>query len=124
MEGRIKGVFPGGPTRRAPAGSKQPPPTAEQRDAAWDEKHRRRVRRRRTLRVAVGAVAAACASAGAGFLIGLQVPEPEGRVPEALLAAQAERERAVSAELNRMLLEFRRMEVAEAARGSLVGGRP
>lgn len=118
MNEPIKGSFPGGPTRRGPD-DPAPPPRRLRRVADIEARRLGRMveRRARTRRVrTTAALAAALAVAfGVGVALGLS-----SHRTAADLTAQREaglaRDRDVSSEVNRVLLELWKMEDVEHAR--------
>lgn len=115
MNGGVRGIFPGGPTRGgARAGARPRLPTVADRWRAGIAEGTRRARRRRRSRALAGA-ALVLASAGflgvaAGRRVGTPAPDRAARADSASAV-----DRVVSREVNRVLLELWKMEGLEVA---------
>lgn len=114
--GRVRGVFPGGPRRGGGSAERGAPPSVSElsgRAARTKGARRRRRRRRRTMWTVVGVMAL---SAGIGVALGRYAHDPT----EAPRSPQSNAvDRAVSREVNRVLLELWKMEEGEMGRGGL-----
>ena len=120
MEERIRGSFPGGPRRGAPAEVRTKAPRlrrVREIEAAVAKRGFDHMRRRRRRRVLVGFVFALTTAGGVGAAIGLR----SHTTSEELVTAGARREAAemdISKDLNRTLLELWKMEDVEFMRNS------
>lgn len=120
---RIRGSFPGGPSRPGAEGA--PAPTARIRSAeeleAEGRRHQLDDRRRRRRRRTAGVFAAALAAAAAGGLwLGLRSHRTSEELAATLEESQV-RDAFISKEVNRTLLELWKMEDVEAGRGRFPG---
>ena len=119
--GRIHGAFPGGPRRTsdtpAPGRSGRHLRRVEEIEASMTRRQRSRTRRQRRNRLLGGAVAFAVLSFLAGMVLGSAGHATQESLTQAEVSART-RDRSISSEVNRTLLELWRMEDVEALRGS------
>lgn len=118
MQGRIRGTFPGGPSRAAAPPQRSGPPRLRRVSDIEERMTRRtlaRTKRRRSRRVAVGLLAAVVVAG----VVGNRVGKSSHRTQEELIAAERESHRRdfdISSEVNRTLLQLWKMEDVEAIR--------
>lgn len=114
MSSRISGVFPGGPSRSAQAlrvTAHAPIRGVAERTARERSAARARSRLERSKRRLVGTLLAMAAAAAVGFTAGRGLG---GETPQARPATASDAlDRAISSEVNRVLLELWRMEDVE-----------
>jgi len=118
MSTRIRGAFPGGPSRaadRAPSAKAPRLPAMRELEAAFARRRRERARRGRRRRVAVGILAVL----GGAFGIGLALGRASHATASELQAESDKRasDQLISSEVNRVLVELWKMEDLEAVRG-------
>ena len=122
MKGRIHGSFPGGPRKSVPAAERTTAPRlecVEQIEAGIAQRQVRQKRRARLKRMLYGFVLAAGVAVGAGFYMGFKSRTTVEQLRAEAEAAQAEQGMSeLSTEVNRTLLELRKMEELEFARNS------
>lgn len=120
MHDPIKGSFPGGPTR--PGADDAPRRAPRIRRVADIEagRHRRAAEtraRRRRIRLGVGIAAVISVAFGIGIALGMASHTTAADMTAEQQAAYA-RDRSISSEVNRVLLELWRMEDVEHARNA------
>lgn len=119
MSDRIRGRYPGGP-RRPEEGEERPLPThlpsVEEIEAGVARATRAAERRKRRHRVWMGFVVALVVAGAVGFGVGRAVgpPQPEDVLP---ISATGDINKAISEQVNRVLVEEWRMEDVQYARG-------
>lgn len=118
MSTRIRGAFPGGPSRTAggaPRARTPRLPAMRELEAAFARGRSERERRSRRWRVAAGMLAVL----GGAFGLGLALGRASHATAFELQAEAEERaaDRLISSEVNRVLFELWKMEDLEAVRG-------
>lgn len=118
MGDRIKGAFPGGPSR--PGSGEEPARTphlrrAEEIEAGIARRTLELSKRRRKGRVALGFMLAVLIAGLVGGYVGLESHRTQAELTEAQEVRRAE-EVDLSAEVNRTLLQLWKMEDVEAVR--------
>ncbi len=122
MADRIRGSFPGGPTRKDTSPQREGPPRTgrvEELEAARAARSVRIRRKARKRRVVWGFVVSLLVAGGIGLALGLGT---HTTAEELTAEAQQTRTRDmdISQEVNRTLLELWRMEEVEAQRGQRI----
>jgi len=116
---RIKGGFPGGPTR---PGDTEPPATrpvrsVEELEHAHGQRQQRGTKRRRRIRRAWGTVAVLALGGAVGFALGVRSHQTQEELTAAAeKPASASQDSFISQEVNRTLLELWKMEDVEMQR--------
>lgn len=119
MTGRIRGSFPGGPSREAPPEKRTRAPQlqrVEDIEAGLAKRSVSRKRRARRRRVVWGFLFSALVAGGVGVLLGVRSHATAEEQQAELRARSRPQEFDISSELNRTLMELWRMEDIEAAR--------
>ncbi len=116
MEGRIRGSFPGGPSREGPSEERKRPPQlqrVEDIEAALARRHVRRSHEARRKRVIVGLVFSTVAAGGLGLVLGLRSRTTAEELTQVYEATNRPEDVEISKEVNRALLELWKMEDVE-----------
>lgn len=118
MTERFGGMYPGGPTRKRGESAPERPfrttPVERMEEAeAVRTVHRRRKARRR--RIMWGFLACLVAAGALGLYLGMRT-QPSPAEATAEMQESRDRDRMISSEVNRALLELWRMEEVEAGR--------
>lgn len=118
MSTRIRGAFPGGPSRTAdgaPPATAPRLPAMRELEAASARQRCERARRGRRRRVAVGILAVLGGALGIGLALGRASHATASELQAEADARAADR--LISSEVNRVLFELWKMEGLEAVRG-------
>lgn len=119
MDERITGSWPGGPNREGDARKRTRPPRlrrVEDLEAGLATRLLRLRHRARSRRIALGLMLSVACAGGIGWILGRASHKTAVEV-SAEFATAKRRDRDISAEVNRTLLELWKMEDVQAARG-------